>query len=127
MAHPSHLTALTGTTARACDLSPVIPNSFTPEFMAALIDAAKARKEWNRANPVSTAGSMPFVTARIENRQREGMRLTAVILNASTLSEPEEHDLLDLEIAASDLECWLDEDMGMLEGQALAVVRGGVA
>ncbi len=114
---------LTGSPARACDLSHVIPDSFTPEFLGALHDLAKAKQCWNKANPVSTAGSMPFITMRIENRQREAARLTAVILCCATLLEPHEFDLLDLEIAASDLECWLDEDHGQLERQTLGILR----
>jgi len=109
--------------APAYTLSHVIPNSFTPEFLAALLDIANARKEWNKANPVSTAGPMNFISMRIENRQREAMRLGAVIQCCTSLLEPEEFDLLDLEITASDLSCWLDEDSGQLERQALAIVR----
>lgn len=109
--------------APACTLSHVIPNSFTPEFLATLLDLARARKEWNKANPVSTAGPMTFISMRIENRQREAMRLGAVIQCCTSLLEPEEFDLLDLEITASDLSCWLDEDSGQLERQALAIVR----
>lgn len=109
--------------APAHTLSPCIPDSFIPEFLSALLDLARARKEWNKANPVSTAGSQPFISLRLENRQREAMRLAAVIQCCTSLLEPEEFDLFDLEITASDLSCWLDEDSGQLERQALAIVR----
>jgi hypothetical protein len=102
--------------------APLIPESFTPEFLTVVIDLAKARQAWNRANPVATyyAGGLQM---RVEHRQAEMARLVGIILAASTLIEPEAHDDLYLEIAASDLEAYLDEDMGMMERQALAIVR----
>lgn len=115
--------ALAAKAAMACDLSPHIPKSFTTGFLTALLDLALARKEWNKANPVSTAGSMPFVSMRIDNRLRESERLHAVSRCCTSLLEPEEFDILDLEIIASDLSNWLDEDMGQLERQALAIER----
>lgn len=106
----------------AAQPSCLIPESFTPEFLTALIDLAKARQEWCRANPVSTRESAGM-QLRIENRQREMARLVGVILAASTLIQPEAHEDLYLEIAASDLEACLDEDGGCLEREALAMVR----
>lgn len=115
---------LQGTPARACDLSPCIHNSFTPEFLEALIGIAKGKQAANRANPVSTLDS-PGMQLRVEHRQAEMARLVGVIRAATMLTEPEEFDLLDLEIAASDLSAYLDEDMGQMERSAIAIVRGG--
>lgn len=117
---------LIGTQARACDLSPVIHSSFTPELLEALISAAKAKQAANRANPVSTLDS-PGMQMRVEERQAEMARLVGIIRAATMLTEPEEFDLLDLEIAASDLAAYLDEDRGDIERQAHFDLRRAAA
>ena len=112
---------------RACDLSATIPDSFTPEFLAAVLERVAKRKVYLRAHPVSTEGSMAFVTLRIENRRTEMARLQGIILAASTLIEPHEHDLIDLEIAASDLAFELDIDArsgGCIERDAIRISKG---
>lgn len=109
---------------RACDLSAVIPDSFTPEFLTALLDRVAVRKAYLKAHPVSTAGSQWQIVLNIQNRQTEMARLQGIYLDAALLLEPADCDELDLEIAASDLAAYLDEDGGQLERQAIAVVEG---
>lgn len=109
--------------ANACDLSPHIPDSFTPALLEALIGEARKVQISHRANPVDTSGTGSMVMLGIENRQREAARVSAIISCAYTLLEPEEFDIDDLELAASDLAAWLDEDSGRLERAAHAKAR----
>ena len=101
--------------------------TYEPAFLEALLARVERRHAWNKANPVSTAGRGWIVTHRIEQRQREHARLTAIGINATILLEPEVNDPLAVEIAENDLNHWLSEDHGQLEREAWALVRRAVA
>lgn len=103
-----------------------IPAHYSPEFLEALTILAKEHQEANRANPVSTYNSSAM-QLRFEQCQREGARLQAIILAASTLSEPWAHDIDAIEEAIAELDGWLDEDSGQLERAAHAKVRSNKA
>lgn len=104
-----------------------LPETLTRRFLEALLEVAAERKVWLKANPVSTAGSQSFFQKYIDDRRREHDRLAGIVSAANTLLEPEAHDSLYLEIAASDLDNYLDEDGGKLERAAWALTRGGAA
>lgn len=105
---------------------PLIPESFTPEFLEAVITIAKKRKAWLKANPVSThCGAI--VNQKIEERLRESAQLTGIILNATALTELEQLDFGQIEEAAKELQHWLDEDRFGIERDALALARRAAA
>ena len=104
----------------------LIPEYYAPDFLNALLELAKAKQSRNRQNPVSTHDSAGM-QLRVENRQREMARLVGIILAASTLIEPELHDIDLIDQSVADLDAYLEEDHGWLESQARHVVRSAAA
>lgn len=105
--HDAHIASL----EQACET----PGGFSRQHLATLSNFAQAKLDWNAANPVPRDGAEWAATLRIENRQREDLRLRAIVAECKILLTGTP---CEFEESAIELDHWLSEDPTDLNGRA---------